>query len=126
MKVVALAAVAVLIPSIAAAQYYRPATPYGQRQSPYTSQDEGPRSGTTYDYQSGNSYSWRRNSDGSTTVNGTNLQNGTMWNSRIKPNGDQSGTDSQGNFWNYNARSGSYMSSDGTVCIGKGALRTCN
>src|SRR5262249_51610446 len=83
------------------------------------------RSGSTYDWQSGNSYRWHQNFDGSTTVKGNNFQNGTMWNQTIMPNGDQRGMDSRGNFWRYNNSTGTYWNTDGTMCIGKGAARSC-
>jgi opacity protein-like surface antigen len=115
------AAVLALVPSLAAAQYYQPyRNPYAPQQQ------QQPRSGSSYDYQSGNAYRWRQDSLGNTTVNGYNSRTGSTWNSTIQPNGNQRGTDSNGNMWQYNSRTGSYMSTDGTVCIGKGALRTCN
>lgn len=109
-------------PSLALAQYgYQ--NPYAPRPA---AEQPRPRSSSSYDWQSGNQYRTRTDQSGTTTVNGNNVQTGAMWNTRIKPNGDQSGTDANGNMWNYNARSGSYMSTDGTTCIGKGATRVCN
>jgi hypothetical protein len=82
--------------------------------------------GSAYDWQSGNQYYWNEDSLGNTHVRGFNYNTGSQWNTNIKQNGDMNGTDSRGNLWNYNDNSGSYMNSDGTFCIGKGALRTCN
>lgn len=120
MRVIACAAaiVTAAVPTLAAAQYVNP---YAQQR-----QQQQPRSGSSYDWQSGNSYHYRTDSYGNTTVNGYNLQNGTMWNSRIKPNGNQSGTDAQGNYWDYNARSGTYHNyGTGRTCYGRGEGRTC-
>jgi hypothetical protein len=36
------------------------------------------------------------------------------------------GTDSNFNYWHYNAGTGTYWNSNGTTCFGKGALRTCH
>jgi hypothetical protein len=83
-------------------------------------------SGSTYDAQSGNRYNWNRNFDGSTNVRGFNTNTGSMWNTTIQPNGDQRGLDSQGNSWQYNNRSGTYLNTDGTMCVGKGLARICN
>jgi hypothetical protein len=82
--------------------------------------------GSYYDWQSGNSYNWNTTPGGDTYVHGYNLNTGSMWNQTIRPNGDQNGFDSRGNYWNYNAGTGSYFNSDGTTCFGRGAFRTCN
>jgi hypothetical protein len=83
--------------------------------------------GSYYDWQSGNSYNWNTTPGGDTHVNGYNLNNGTMWNQTIKPNGDQNGWDGGGNYWNYNSRSGNYYNyGTGEICTGHGAARICN
>ena len=69
---------------------------------------------TTYDY------------GGTTQLYGNNSNTGSNWNTRIQQNGNMTGTDSSGNYWNYNANTGAYWNSDGTTCYGKGAFRTCN
>jgi hypothetical protein len=81
---------------------------------------------TTYDWRTGSSYSTTYNSDGSSRTRGFNGQTGSMWSSETDRRGNSRGIDAQGNMWSYNPQNGSYMSTDGTVCIGKGALRTCN
>jgi len=81
--------------------------------------------GSTYDWRSGNSYQWNHNGDGSTNVRGFNMNTGSQWNTTIQPNGNMRGSDSGGNFWNYNSTTGTYWNSNGTMCTGKGALRTC-
>lgn len=114
MRRVILGAVLALAASPALAQIYVPRQP------------AAPSTTRSYDWQSGNSYTTRRNSDGSSATNGYNVQNGSMWNSRTQSDGRTTGTDSKGNIWSYNPRSGSYISSDGTVCTGQGAARVCN
>jgi hypothetical protein len=116
---------------------YRPPTYVAPRYTPptyeppdytsrsYRSTTPDRRSGATIDPQSGNTYSWYKNYDGSTTVNGSKLQNGSIWNQRIERDGRQSGMDSKGNLWNYDAKTGSYINTDGTVCVGTGYARTC-
>lgn len=84
------------------------------------------QSGRTYDPQTGNTYNWRRNSDGSTTVRGSNLQTGSTWTNRVESNGNQRGTDSDGNMWRYNATTGTYTNTNGRICTGRGAYRTCS
>jgi hypothetical protein len=49
-----------------------------------------------------------------------------MWNGTVQTNGDQRGIDGKGNTWNYNAGSGTYMNSNGKMCVGQGAARVCN
>lgn len=85
-----------------------------------------PRYGSTYDWQSGNTYRWQRDPDGSTTVNGFNTRTGSTWRTEIERDGDMSGRDSRGNYWRYDASTGFYTNTDGTVCMGRGTLRTCN
>lgn len=85
-----------------------------------------PQSGHTYDWRSGSSYSWQRNGNGDTYVNGMNLNSGSMWNTTIKPDGSMSGFDQNVNWWQYNAQSGVYMNlGTGRMCVGTGLLRTC-
>jgi hypothetical protein len=85
-----------------------------------------PSSGTSYDWQSGNVYRWRKPGDGTTRVDGSNLNTGSMWNTTIKPNGSMSGTDSNFNMWNYDAGSKTYMNyGTGKMCVGEGYARVC-
>jgi hypothetical protein len=79
----------------------------------------------TYDYKSGNSYSTTQ-SGSETQVRGYNSSTGESWNTRIDKNGNQHGSDAQGNYWNYNNSTGTYYNSNGKTCYGKGAARTCN
>ena len=53
----------------------------------------------TQDARSGNTYDTIKNSDGSTSTVGTNQGTGAIWRSQAQPNGDQSGTDADGNQW---------------------------
>src|SRR5437899_2963229 len=84
------------------------------------------QSGSAYDWRTGSSYNWNHNRDGSTDVRGYNYNTGSQWRQTIMPNGDQRGTDSQGNYWHYNNSTGSYWNTDGTMCWGKGQFRQCN
>lgn len=115
MKAVIGAMVLALAPSLAAAQYVNPYAPKPP-ESPYTVRDRS----------SGNVYRVTPQYGGGATVRGNNYETGSTWRTTIQPNGNQRGTDADGNMWSYNPRSGAYMSSDGTTCIGKGELRTCS
>jgi len=119
MKLVMLCAALLALATPAMAQGFGARPNQFMRQQPAQSR-------TTYDWQSGNSYRTTPNYDGSTTVRGNNYQNGSTWTTKIQPDGNQRGTDANGNMWNYNARSGSYTSTDGTVCVGHGYARVCN
>lgn len=121
MRVALLALGLFAVASVAQAQ-----SSYGQRQSPYSSYGgyQAPR--TTYDYQSGNQITTTPSYGGGATIRGYNTQTGSTWNTRVQPNGNATGVDASGNMWTYNKSTGNYMNSNGTVCIGKGALRTCN
>lgn len=90
------------------------------------SNNRGRTSGSTYDFNSGNMYNWHKNSDGSTQLNGNNLNTGSNWNTNIKRNGDMNGFDSNGNSWNYDEKSGNYYNfGTGKICVGKGYARSC-
>lgn len=77
-----------------------------------------------YNPSTGNSI-YSRQSGSSTYQSGYNYNTGTTWNGTYNSNGTSHGTDSNGNYWNYNSNTGSYYNSSGTVCYGKGAYRTC-
>src|SRR5262245_43041896 len=84
-------------------------------------------SGSTYDWESGNMYNWNRDFSGSTHLRGYNFNTGSQLNTTIQPNGSMRGFDSNSNYWNYDARSGTYMNfGTGTICVGKSAGRVCN
>jgi hypothetical protein len=86
-----------------------------------------PDSGYTYDWRSGNSYTWSHGYDGTINVRGYNLNTGGMWNTTIEPNGSMHGFDSNTNYWTYDSRTGTYMNmGTGTICTGKGYARVCN
>ncbi len=75
---------------------------------------------STYDNRSGNSY----NTWGGTT-RGYNQGTGSAWSSQGY-SGGQRGTDSQGNPWSYNSRTGVYQNyGTGRTCVGSGAGRVC-
>ena len=86
-----------------------------------------PQPQTTYDWQSGNSYTVTPQYGGGARVQGYNFGNGSMWNQTIQPNGNMQGTDAQGNFWTYNEGSKTYMNfGTGKMCVGEGMGRICN
>lgn len=68
-----------------------------------------PSYGSTYDWKTGNTYNWSTSMSGDTQVNGYNFTNGTSWRTTVEKDGDMRGTDSNGNYWNYNEGSGTYM-----------------
>jgi len=53
----------------------------------------------TQDARSGNTYDTVRNPDGTTSTVGINQRTGSVWRSQTQPNGDQYGTDANGNLW---------------------------
>lgn len=65
--------------------------------------------GHSYDFKSGNNFHWNTDSGGNTRVSGNNYNTGTIWNTTIDKRGNMSGADSDGNLWNYNARTKTYM-----------------
>jgi hypothetical protein len=80
--------------------------------------------GYTYDYKTGNSYSWSSIGD-STYVNGLNARTGSTWQTTITPSG-MSGYDSKSNYWQYSNQTGNYYNyGTGKTCMGKGYARTC-
>jgi len=57
-----------------------------------------------YDYQSGNSYTTRRDTYGNSTTQGYNYNTGTMWNQRTNGStGRTNGWSSKGNSWSCDA-----------------------
>lgn len=85
-----------------------------------------PRSRTTYDWQSGNTYTTRKRYNGDTNVDGFNALTGSAWNTTVKPNGSMNGTDSDFNPWSYDSRTGTYINyGTGKMCVGEGYARVC-
>ena len=81
--------------------------------------------GSAYDWQSGNQYYWNQDASGNTNLQGHNFRTGSQWRTNIRPNGDMSGWDSRGNYWNYDSNTGNYWNSNGRTCFGRGYSRTC-
>ena len=110
------------VATTASAQYstYRP--------SPYPAPTyQAPRTTTTYDWQSGNTYTTTTRPGGGATINGFNANTGSTWNTQIDQRGNQQGMDSSGNVWNYNAQTKTYMNfGTGKMCTGEGYARMCN
>lgn len=102
------------------------AAPPSQPTPLYTPSYTTRRTGSTYDWQSGNSYSWYRDSLGSTNVNGMNLGTGSMWQTQIRRNGSMTGWDKDLNYWSYDAGTKTYINfGTGTLCVGEGYARVC-
>jgi hypothetical protein len=94
--------------------------------TPYNSGVTKPSSGSTFDWRSGNTYRWNRDSLGNTRINGSNLRTGSNWRTTIKPNGSMSGWDSKMNHWTHSRRSGVYQNfGTGRTCMGRGVARSC-
>lgn len=113
---------AVLVGTSASAQLYEPYRPYG---SGATERQVGQ---TTYtrDRETGNRYGTTQNYDGSVTVRGNNYETGSHWKTDIKPDGDQTGTDADGNRWRYDSQTNVYRNSGtGVTCRGTGSRRSC-
>lgn len=86
----------------------------------------GSKSGYKYDPKTGNSYNYSTDSQGTTTVRGSNLGTGSNWTNIIDKKGNQRGIDSNFNNWTYNAATGNYYNyGTGKSCYGKGSLRQC-
>jgi hypothetical protein len=82
--------------------------------------------GSSYDWQSGNSYNYSTDSFGNTNIRGHNYKTGSNWNTTVKPDGSMNGRDGEGNYWRYNSGSGYYYNyGTGKTCVGKGASRYC-
>lgn len=80
-----------------------------------------------YDYRTGNYYTVTPTYGGGARVQGMNIKNGTTWSNTVDQRGNQRGYDANGNYYNYNADTGTYMNfGTGKTCTGKGAYRVCN
>lgn len=80
---------------------------------------------TSYDYQSGNSYTNYADQNGVTTY-GNNLNTGDNWRLRQNNDGNYNGTDADGNYFFGNQNTGAYTNlGTGTSCYGTGYARTC-
>jgi len=94
--------------------------------SPTTATISAPRTSSSYDWKSGNSYTITRNYDGTVTVNGLNVRTGSTWRTTIDSSGNMRGTDKNFNPWSYSSSTGTYINyGTGKVCVGQGAARTC-
>lgn len=126
-KLVLAAALLALSGAPASAQWLQPPAPIQPMQPLYGGPADQPPAAprSTYDWQSGNMYTTIPQYGGGAQIYGNNLNTGSFWSQRVEPNGNQSGVDSHGNVWNYNAQSGAYTNSNGHGCIGEGYARTC-
>jgi len=79
---------------------------------------------TSYDYNSGNFYDVDTYSD-RTEVRGHNFNTGSMWSGTYNDDGTSYGTDKDYNHWTYDSNSTVYTNTNGTMCFGTGALRSC-
>ena len=67
-----------------------------------------------------------RHADGSSDTYGINPRTGSQWNIRSDRRGNQSGTDANGNTWNYNRDTNTYFNhGTGEMCTGSGYARVC-
>ena len=97
----------------------------GSASSGDTSINECTRTGHAYNSKSGNSYECSR-SEGEVKVVGYNLRTGSRWQTEIRNNGDEFGTDAGGNNWTYDAATSIYYNyGTGQRCTGTGAGRVC-
>ena len=82
--------------------------------------------GSRNDPFSGNSYNWNRIVE-PTNTSGYNSNAGSSWNPSFDQSGPiRRGTDSHGNYWNYNSVTGPYYNfGSGRSCYGTGALKNC-
>jgi hypothetical protein len=80
----------------------------------------------TYDWRSGNSLRHRLTPEGTTTF-GTNSRTGAVWQQTVRPDGSMTGWDSNGNQWQYDPRTKTYMNfGTGQVCVGDRPNRVCS
>ena len=80
----------------------------------------------SYDWRSGNAYTTRRTPAGTTTY-GTNSRTGSVWQQTVRPDGSMTGWDSNGNQWQYDARTKTYMNfGTGQICVGERPNRVCS
>jgi len=70
---------------------------------------ESRTSGSKYDWETGSNYRWQTDPAGNTRVDGFNAETGSSWHTTIKPDGSMRGTDSKGQPWTYDNRTGTYM-----------------
>ena len=82
--------------------------------------------GMKYDYKTGNYYMTSEDSNGDTRIRGNNVNTGSTWTTTIKRNGDQEGTDSNGNRWKQDGQTNTYTNfGTGKRCTGSGFSRIC-
>ena len=86
-----------------------------------------PSSRTTYDWQSGDTYTTRKRPNGETEVSGFNANAGSMWKRDQAKLLQMIGYDSKMNPWTYDAETGTYFNyGTGKMCFGGGVARVCN
>ena len=85
-----------------------------------------PRTSNAIDPANGNMYNTYRHADGSSDTYGINPRTGSQWRSHSDRRGNQSGTDADGNAWQYNRDSNTYFNyGTGEMCTGSGYSRIC-
>ncbi len=95
--------------------------------NPYEYKPRTPRTSSHYDPSTGNMTNTSRYADGSSDTYGNNANTGSQWRSHSDRRGNQSGTDADGNMWNYNRDSNTYYNyGTGKMCTGSGYSRVCN
>jgi hypothetical protein len=87
----------------------------------------GPRlscqSEETHDEKSGDHFLVNRCSDNTTNVQASNVRTGSRWQWTVFPDGSETGIDSCGVAWTYNAKTTVYRNANGEVRFGEGAFR---
>lgn len=80
----------------------------------------------TYDYRTNSTYTTTPQYNNSTEVRGYNYNTGSQWRTTIEKDGDMRGTDAEGNLWQYNKSTKTYINTNGKICTGSGATRVCS
>ena len=76
---------------------------------------------------SGSTYTTYSNQDGSSRTFGANGRTGSTWSSATDRDGDESGSNAQGQHWTYSPATGQYINQgSGEMCSGFGDARVCN
>lgn len=89
----------------------KPTTPTTVQPNPYgTTYNTTPSTSikSTYDWNSGNSYTTIKSGNGTTQTNGYNSTTGSSWQNNYNSNGNMTGQDKKGNTWDYNKSTGVY------------------
>ena len=84
---------------------------------PYEYKPRMPRTSNNYDPATGNMTNTYRHADGSSDTYGNNANTGSQWRSHSDRRGNQSGTDADGNMWNFDVLP--HLSFSAAACAGR-------